>query len=73
MAIKRLMEYYNTKSNFLSKKQSESSFLANITMIHSYSILVLIKYKSSLARNIIGRASGKMLRLISKIVIYVCI
>ena len=59
------------KNYHLYLKLFKQNFLACDTIIYWYNILVLIKLKSSLAKNIIGLTSKKMLNLISKTAIFV--
>ena len=66
-----LIKCFGTKSFCFYLKLFQSSLLANIKRIFQQTILILIKQKNLLAKNIISRVRKKIFRSISKAIIFI--
>lgn len=70
MCINKLIECYLTKNYLLYQKFFKENLLAGTTTTFWQTFLLLIKQKSSLAKNTINQALEKILRSISKVVMF---
>lgn len=65
------MQYYIIREHRLYLKLFKKSLLANIITIHWLNILFLIKQKKLLVENTIKQALEKMLRSMSKTILFI--